>query len=90
MAGKMNAVIKSSDMDQEMTAFAVAKANEGLKKFCTENEIASYLKRQFEEEYQHTWHAFVGYNFSSFVTHEAGKYIYFYIGQKGFVIFSTS
>ena len=37
MAGKMNAVIKSSDMDQEMTAFAVAKANEGLKKFCTEN-----------------------------------------------------
>lgn len=57
---------------------------------CIPQEIASYLKRQFEEEYQHTWHAFVGYNFSSFVTHEAGKYIYFYIGQKGFVIFSTS
>ena len=33
----MNAVIKSSDMSQEMAAFAVEQAKEGLKKFCTEN-----------------------------------------------------
>ena len=33
----MNAVIKSSDMTPEMTTFAVQKAKEGLKKFCTEN-----------------------------------------------------
>ena len=34
------------------------------------------MKRQFEETFGHTWHTFVGYNFSSFVTHEQGKYIY--------------
>ena len=31
----------------------------------------------------------LGRNFGAYVTHEVGRYIYFYIGQKGFLIWST-
>jgi hypothetical protein len=32
---------------------------------------------------------FVGRNFGCFVTHEDGKFMYFYIGQTGFCIFAV-
>ena len=31
----------------------------------------------------------LGRDFGAYVTHETGRYIYFYIGQKGFLIWST-
>ena len=31
----------------------------------------------------------IGRNFGGYVTHEVGRYVYFYIGQKGFLIWST-
>ena len=37
-----------------------------------------------------SWHCFVGRNFGSYVTHEASKFIYFYIGQMGVCLFSTA
>ena len=36
------------------------------------------------------WHVFCGRNVASCVTHEAGKFIYFYLGQTGFIIFATA
>jgi len=36
------------------------------------------------------WHCFIGRNFGCFVTHEASKFIYFYIGQTGICIFATA
>ena len=54
----------------------------------------------FEKKFKSNWHCvvgklqrittnFLGRNFGSFVTHEEKRYIYFYIGQKGFLIWST-
>ena len=40
-------------------------------------------------QYRGLWHCFVGRNFGSFVTHEDGKFCYFYIGQTGFLLFGT-
>ena len=37
-----------------------------------------------------SWHCFVGRNLSCFVTHEAGKFVYFYVGQMGIIIFATA
>ncbi len=31
----------------------------------------------------------IGRHFGAFVTHETGRYIYFYVGQKGFLLWST-
>lgn len=47
------------------------------------------MKMSFEKKYKSVWHCIVGRNFGAYVTHEVGRYIYFYIGQKGFLIWST-
>ena len=41
------------------------------------------------QQYKGLWHCFVGRNFGAFVTHEQDKFSYFYIGQIGFLLFST-
>ena len=82
-------VIKQVEMDDDMKQFAIDQAIEALDKATTERDVASLLKKNFEEKYQSVWHCIVGRNFGGFVTHEIGHYIYFYIGQKGFLIFST-
>jgi dynein light chain LC8-type len=35
------------------------------------------------------WHCFVGRKFSCFVTYEDSKFIYFYVGQTGVVVFAS-
>ena len=51
--------------------------------------LASFMKLSFEKKYKSVWHCIVGRNFGAYVTHEVGRYLYFYIGQKGFLIWST-
>ncbi len=82
-------VIKQVEMSDDMRDFAIKQANEALEKATTERDVASLLKKNFEEKYESVWHCIVGRNFGGFVTHEVDCYIYFYIGQKGFLIFST-
>ena len=82
-------VIKSVEMDDEMRDFAISEAIVALEKATTEMKVATLLKDKFEEKYESVWHCIVGRNFGGYVTHEIDRYIYFYIGQKGFLIFST-
>ena len=35
------------------------------------------------------WHCFVGRKFSCYVSYEDGKFIYFYLGQMGVVVFAS-
>ena len=35
------------------------------------------------------WHCFVGRKFGCYVTHEANKFIYFYVGQTGVCVFAS-
>ena len=48
--------------------------------------VASYVKNEFENHYKTVWHCIVGRNFGAYVTHEVDRYIYFYIGQSGFLL----
>jgi dynein light chain LC8-type len=84
-----SAVIKSSDMGKEMETQAVFVAQRALEECTEEQEVARYVKQKFEKKYGHTWHCFAGRNFSSYVTHEKGNFIYFYIGHTGLLLFST-
>jgi hypothetical protein len=141
------AVIKICGMSPQMQQDACAAAAEGIQMFYEENEIAGYVKSEFEkkvrvgswwrrhvglidqyctqhthnslsfyhshtrtlslslslsplslslsiyllhtQQYKGLWHCFVGRNFGAFVTHEQDKFSYFYIGQIGFLLFST-
>jgi dynein light chain LC8-type len=84
------AVVKFSDMDTEMLDFAIAQAAFAQENLSSEKEVALHLKEQFEERYSPTWHCLVGRNFGSYVTHENGKYCYFYINQMGVSLWKTT
>ena len=72
-----------------MKEFAIKKAEAALDQATSELLVANYMKNAFETAYTGVWHCIVGRNFGGFVTHEQKKYIYFYIGQKGFLLWST-
>lgn len=54
-----------------------------------EKDIATYLKKELDQQYGATWHVIVGKSFGSYVTHEQGFFIYFYIGELAFLIFKS-
>lgn len=53
----------------------------------TRQDIAAYVKQEFDRRFGTTWHVIVGRNFGSYVTHETRHFIYFYLGQIAFLIF---
>ena len=73
-------VIKLIDMDDEMKTFSIREAQKAMDIQPNEKLVASWMKKQFEKQYKGVWHCIVGRNFGGFVTHETGRYIYFYIG----------
>ena len=64
------AVIKIADMSEEMQQEAVDCATQALEKYNIEKDIAAYIKKEFDKRYIPPWHAIVGRNFGSYVTHE--------------------
>ena len=84
------AVVKLTDMDEEMKMFAVQQADYVLgQNLASEKLVAKFMKEYCEKRYKGVWHCITGRNFGGFVTHETGKYIYFYVGQRGFLLWST-
>ncbi|VDN96268.1 unnamed protein product [Rodentolepis nana] len=73
------AVIKNSDMSEQMQQKAVDYAKQGMDQYGIEKEVASHVKKAFDREFGPTWHCVVGRNFGSYVTHEANCFIYFYL-----------
>ncbi|CAM9734590.1 unnamed protein product, partial [Laminaria digitata] len=44
-------------------------------------DIAAFIKKDFDKNHGNKWHCIVGRNFGSFVTHDAKHFIYLYRGQ---------
>ncbi|PWN41011.1 outer dynein arm light chain 8 [Ceraceosorus guamensis] len=80
------AVIKNADMDEELQQAVVDIAHEAMAKFSVEKDIAAHVKRTMDEKHGPTWHAVVGKNYGSYVTHETKHFIYFYLGQIAFLL----
>ena len=83
------AVIKSADMSEEMQQDAVDVASKALDQFNIEKDIATFVKKEFDQKYHPSWHCVVGRNFGSYVTHEAKHFIYFYLGQVAILLFKS-
>ena len=62
---------------------------QALEKYNIEKDIAAYIKKEFDKKYNPTWHAIVGRNFGSYVTHETKHFIYFYLGQVAVLLFKS-
>ena len=47
------------------------------------------MKKAFDSEYGGVWHCVVGKNFGSFVVHETGGFVYFYIAGVAVLLFKS-
>ena len=83
------AVVKINHMEDEMAEYAMKEAEGALETSFNERRIAQLMKAAFEKKYKSNWHCVAGRDFGAFVTHEVGRFLFFYIGQKGFLIWAT-
>lgn len=74
------AIIKNSDMPEDLQQEAVDVATKALESYNIEKDIAAYIKKEFDKKYGLHWQCIVGRNYGSYVTHEEKTCIYFYVG----------
>ncbi|KAG9333076.1 hypothetical protein JZ751_013499, partial [Albula glossodonta] len=89
LGSNRTAVIKNSDMSEEMQQDSVECTTQAMDKYNIEKDIAAYIKKAFDKRYDPTWHCIVGRNFGSYVTHEKNHFIYFCLGQVAILLFKT-
>ncbi|KAJ1997911.1 hypothetical protein H4R26_005653, partial [Coemansia thaxteri] len=78
--------IKSIDMPDTMRDAVTAIAVKAFEDNKVEKDIASAVKRECDKQFGPTWHVIVGRNFGSFVTHEVGHFIYFYVDHMAVLL----
>ena len=83
------AIIKNADMSDEMQTEAIDMANMALERNNVEKDIAAFIKKEFDQKYNPTWHCIVGRSFGSYVTHETKHFIYFYMGQLAILLWKS-
>ncbi|KAJ2484719.1 hypothetical protein EV174_002226, partial [Coemansia sp. RSA 2320] len=81
--------IKSIDMPDTMRDAVTAIAVKAFEDNKVEKDIASAVKRECDKQFGPTWHVIVGRNFGSFVTHEVGHFIYFYVDHMAVLLFKS-
>jgi len=59
---------------------AIAVAKESFETFTDGKSRAARIKKNFDKNYNPTWHCVVGTNFGSYVMCEQKNFIYFYLG----------
>jgi dynein light chain LC8-type len=60
-----------------------------MERYTVEKDMAQFIKKEFDKKYNPTWHVIVGRSFGSFVTHESGHFVYFYINSIAFLIWKA-
>lgn len=71
-----------SDMPLEMQDFALETAKKALAECKTENDAVAQVKDTFDRKFGPTWHAVLGKNFGSQVTHESRTFLYITVNKQ--------
>ncbi|KAI9705963.1 MAG: Dynein light chain [Candelina mexicana] len=67
----------------------LVEVSDGLLTIRDLQDIAQFIKKEFDTRKGATWHCIVGRNFGSFVTHETKNFIYFYVNSLAVLLFKT-
>ncbi|THD21472.1 Dynein light chain 1 cytoplasmic [Fasciola hepatica] len=86
----LKAVIKHAEMDEKMQQDALEMAAQALSKYQTDKDTASFMKHEFDKKYKPIWNCIVGRDFGSFITHRTEHLIYFYMGDRAFLLFRSA
>ncbi|KAA0193976.1 Dynein light chain cytoplasmic [Fasciolopsis buskii] len=76
-------------MNESMEEEAVQTAAFALSQKQSDKDIASYMKQEFDKKYKPEWSCVVGRDFGSFVMHQPENIIYFYLGNRAFLLFKS-
>jgi dynein light chain LC8-type len=82
-------IVKAHDMAEDIQQQVLEISAKALAQNKLEKDIAGQIKKELDSLHGHTWHVIVGKNFGSYVTHELGFFLYFYIGPYAFLVFKT-
>ncbi|KAH8850334.1 Dynein light chain LC6, flagellar outer arm [Schistosoma japonicum] len=82
-------IVKSTGMPEDMQDYAIQTCLKAMKILRHDKDVASTLKRQFNDKYGRTWHCVVGSNFGSNVSHIDEGFIYFFVDRKSVLLFKT-
>ncbi|PAV68007.1 hypothetical protein WR25_02835 [Diploscapter pachys] len=58
-----DAVVKCTDMPEELQREAIGVATDAMNKFRLEKDMATYIKEEFDRRHSPSWHCVVGRNF---------------------------
>merc|ERR1711934_225428 len=83
-------VVKSVDMKDEHKAFAEKVVMDALSVHTIEEEIAGYIKQQFDSDHGPSWHCTVGRRFGTYVTHRTKNYIFMSVGNLYILLYKCS
>ncbi|XP_054700946.1 dynein light chain 2, cytoplasmic-like [Grus americana] len=87
--GDQPAMIKDTDMSEEVQQDAVECAILAIEKYNVEREIAALIKREFEKKYSPTRRCIVGRKFGSYVSYETKHFIFFPMHGVNIVLFKA-
>ena len=88
-------LIKASDMPPHMQSHATTLASATISghpptaPLTLHNSVARVMKKEFDAAYGGVWHCVVGRNFGSFVVHDTGGFVYFYLGPIAVLLFRS-
>jgi dynein light chain LC8-type len=81
--------VRRTDMNEEMQALATATFEAARAENENPNDIATYIKKVFDEKYPESWHVIVGKNYGCHVTPEKEHYMFFYFDGYAVVLFKS-
>ncbi|KAF6775932.1 hypothetical protein AHF37_05145 [Paragonimus kellicotti] len=85
----LRAELVQSEMDEKMLEEAVETTREACDKFDSETDVASYIKKKFDQKYNKTWHCVVGQSYGSYITYEIGHFADFVYGNKAILLYKA-
>ncbi|THD24281.1 Dynein light chain cytoplasmic [Fasciola hepatica] len=83
------ALVKYSEMGQQQQQEAVDCCAAALERFEDNQEVAKYIKHEFDRRYGGTWHCVVGKTFGCYVSHIPNSFIYFILNKKAILLFQA-
>lgn len=60
---------------------------QALSQHAVERDVARSVKTAFDAAYGPAWHCVVGRDYGSYVTHEVGAFVYFFVGGWSVLLF---
>ncbi|CAH8488239.1 unnamed protein product [Schistosoma margrebowiei] len=82
-------IVKSNGMPNDMQEHAIKSCIKAMRLLRHDKDVASSLKKEFNDKYGRTWHCIVGSNYGSNVSHVDEGLIYFFVDRKSVLLFRT-